>query len=179
MIVLAAGALALAGCSSTSAKVEHGEIHARTFSFVRTDTRAVPNYADKGARVHQAIHEAITRNLASRGVTRVDTGGDIIVGYLVITGNDVSTEMVDQYFGWSEDANTLHNKAQSAYTKKNNPNHFRAGTLLIDIRDSKAVKLLKRGYASRTGLQNLSDEDKAACIQEVVDEIFRDLRVAP
>ena len=55
---------------------------------------------------------------------------------------------------------------------------FQAGTLVIDIIDSKSYKLLKRGYATRPILKNLPDDAKAARIQDVVDEILRDLRVA-
>ena len=51
--------------------------------------------------------------------------------------------------------------------------------LVIDIIDSKSYKLLKRGYATRPTLKNLPDDAKAARIQEVVDEILRELRVAP
>jgi hypothetical protein len=154
-------------------------MRARTFSFVNTAGRPVPGYADNREAVHRMIHESITKSLAARGVARVDTGGDITVGYLVIIGNNASTELISDYFGWGEQAAALHDKAQSAYTSSKNPNYFEAGTLLIDLVDSKSFKLLKRGYATRPTLRNLPDEAKAARIQEVVDEILRDVRVTP
>ena len=97
---------------------------------------------------------------------------------LVIIGNGVVTESINDYFGYGENAEALHDKAHEAYTGSKNPNYFEAGTLLIDIVDSTSFKLLKRGYATRPTFKNLPDDVKAARIQEAVDEILRDMRIA-
>jgi hypothetical protein len=177
LLILAAGALALAGCSSTPTKVDTGNIRAGTFSFVNRGARPNPGYADNRQPVHAMIQDAITKNLAARGVTKVAGGGDVTVGYLVIIGNNVSTEAIADYFGYGEGASALHDKAHKAYTDSKNPNRFDAGTLVIDIIDSRTFKLLKRGYASRPVLQNVPDDVRAARLQEVVDEILRDARI--
>ena len=179
LLVLAAGALALAGCSSTPTKVDTGTIHARTFNFVNRGDRPNPAFTDNRQPVHTMIQDAITKNLAARGVTKTATGGDVTVGYLVIVGNGAATESINDYFGYGEDAEALHSKAHEVYTGSKNPNYFEAGTLLIDVIDSRSFKLLKRGYASRQLLKNISDDARAARIQEVVDEILRDVRFAP
>jgi hypothetical protein len=179
MLLLAASALALAGCSSTPTRVDHGPISARTFSFVKPETRSTPNFTDERQPVHTMIQEAITRNLAGRGVQKTDAGGDITVGYLVIVGDNASSASISDYFGYGEDPAALHAKAHSAYTSSKNPNYFEAGTLVIDLIDSQSFKLLKRGYATRPMLQNLPADARAARIQEVVDEILRDLRITP
>jgi len=177
ILLLAACALALAGCSSTPAKVDTGLIRARTFSFVNTGPRSAPAAADNRQAIHSMIQGAITKNLAARGVTRTAAGGDLTVAYLVVTGNNVSTTSISEYFGYSDDAWALSEKAHAAYTGNKNPNYFEAGTLLIDLIDSKTFKVLKRGYASRPVLRNLPDDARAARIQEVVDEILRDARI--
>ena len=105
-------------------------------------------------------------------------GGDVTVTYLVIVGNNTTTESISTYFGYSEDSSALHDKAHVAYTNTKNPNFFEAGTLLIDIIDSKSFKLLKRAYATRPLLRDLPPDAEAARIQEVVDEILSSLRVA-
>lgn len=179
LFTLAALALALAACSSTSAKVDAGAIPARSFSFVSRGARPAPQYADGRQRVHAMIQEAITRNLASRGVGKVETGGDVTVGYLLIVGNNATTASINDYFGYGEDAAALQEKAHKAYSGSKNPNYFEAGTLVIDIVDAKSFKLLKRGYATRPVLRSLPDEARAARIQEVVDEILRDVRIKP
>ena len=96
------------------------------------------------------IQEAITKNLAARGVKRVPAGGDVTVAYLVILGDNVSTRSINDYFGYSDDAWALHEKAQQAYTGTGNPNSFEAGTLLIDIIDNKGFKVRMRNYATRS-----------------------------
>jgi len=179
LLLLAASSLALASCSSTPAKVDHGPVRARTFSFVNTGAKPAPAYADNRQIIHPMIQDAITRTLAGRGVSRVPAGGDITVSYLVIIGDNASTTSINDYFGYGEDASALHEKAHAAYGKSKNPNYFEGGTLLIDLVDSKSFKLLKRGYATRPVLRDLPNDARAARIQEVVDEIFRDVRIAP
>ena len=66
----------------------------------------------------------------------------LIVAYLVIVGNNASTEAISTYFGYNRDAAALHDKAQDAYASSKNPNYFEAGTLLIDLIDAKTYKLL-------------------------------------
>ena len=50
------------------------------------------------------------------------SGGDVKVAYLVILGNNASTESMNTYFGYSRDAGALLDKAQDAYTSSKNPN---------------------------------------------------------
>ncbi len=176
LFLLAAGALALAGCSTPPNKVDSGTVHARTFSFVQRTTKPPPAYADNREVVHTMIQDAITKSLADRGVTKVASGGDVTVGYLVIVGNNATTESISDYFGYGEDAAALHEKAHAAYTGSKNPNYFEGGTLVIDIVDSKSFKVLKRGYATRPILRNLTNEARAERIQEAVNEILGSLR---
>ena len=168
-------AVLIAGCS-TPAKVDHGPIHAKTFSFVDRGTKPLPAYTDNRQDVHALVQQAITKNLASKGITKAPRG-DVTIGYLIIVGNNVSTMAVDDYFGYGEGAAELHDKAQSAYSSNKNPNYFEAGTLVIDIIDSSSFKLLRRNYATRPIIRDLPDDARAARIQEVVDEILRDLQV--
>ena len=172
--------LALAGCSSSSpTHVDSGKIRATSFSYVNTGPKPTPGYAENRAPIHSMIQGAITRSLGSRGLTQVATGGEVTVAYLIITGNNASTASINDFFGYGDDATALHEKAHKAYTGNKNPNYFEAGTLLIDLIDTKTYKLLKRGYATRPILRELPDDARAARIQEVVDEILRDVRVGP
>ena len=177
LLGLIAAVLVSAGCSSTPTKVDTGPIHARTFSFVNPGQ--TPDFADNRQAAHEMIQAAITKDLAARGVTRVAAGGDVTVGYLVIIGNNCSTEAINTYFGYSEGADALHDKAQAAYTGSKNPNYFEAGTLVIDIIDSKNYKLLKRNYGTGPVIRNITAEARAERIQEVVDEILKNLNVEP
>jgi hypothetical protein len=178
-ILLAVAVLALAGCSSTPTKVDTGPIRARTFSFVDRGNRPAPGFADSREAVHQMIQAAVAKNLATHGVTQTAAGGDVMVGYLIIIGNHVSTEAINDYFGYNAGAEALQDKAHEAYTGSKNPNDFEAGTLLIDITDGRSYRLLKRGYATRFLDPNATAELRAERIQSVVDEILKNLRVEP
>ena len=178
-LLLTLGALALAGCSSTPTQVDRGPIHASTFSFVDPGPKPVPAYAENRQAVHRMIQEAITHNLANRGVAQTPAGGEVTVAYLILTGNNVSTTAINDYFGYGRDAAALRGKAHDAHTDSKNPAYFEAGTLVIDLIDTRSFKLLKRGYATRSLLRDPPPDLRAARIQEVVDEILADLRVEP
>jgi hypothetical protein len=177
LLLLAAGALTLAGCSSTPTRVDKGPIRARTFTFVNPGPQAASRARERMQPVHQMIQEAITKNLAARGIARSAGGADITVAYLLVIGNNASTELIDDYFGYGGDGAALLDKASTAYSDSKNPNYFVAGTILIDLVDSRTRKLLKRNYTSRELLRNPSSAIMAARIQEAVNEILSDLRV--
>jgi len=176
LLLLAPVVLALAGCSSTKTNVDSGTIRAQTFSFVDRTTKP-PDYAEAREGIHAKVQESITKNLAARGVTKAASGGDVMVAYLVIVGNNASTASINDFFGYGRDDSGLHDKAQAAYAGDKNPNYFEAGTLVIDIIDGKSYKLLKRGYTTRKVVENLSEDQRAARYQEAVDEILRDLKI--
>jgi hypothetical protein len=179
LVVFGLTTLLFAGCSSTPTKVDHGPIKATSFSFVSTAGRAQPAYAEQRADVHKMIQDAITANLAGRGVTRVQTGGEITVAYLIIVGNNATTTSINDYFGYGRDVGALDEIAHEKYTQDNkNPNYFEAGTILIDIIDTRTGKLLRRNYASRPLLANPTAEMRAAQIQAGVNEALQGLRIA-
>ena len=114
--------------------VDTGPIAARTFSFLNTGPKEAPAYADKRTQVYTMINEAITRNLAAKGVSNVPSGGDITVAYLVIAGNNATTTSLNDYFGYTDDATKLVDKVHTEQTiKDQDRNYFEEGTLVIDI----------------------------------------------
>ena len=176
-VTLNLAALLVAGCSSTPTKVDSGSIRATTFSFIARTPGTAPAFADLRQQVDTMIQDSITRNLASKGLSRVASGGDVTVAYLLIVGNNVSTVAIHDYFGYGRDFAALQDKAQDAYAGSKNPNYFEAGTLLIDIIDSKTFKLLKRSYVTRPVLRDVSAEVRAGRIQEAVNEALKDVRI--
>src|SRR5262245_45876772 len=148
-LILAVGALVLAACSSIPTKVEHGTIHARTFSFVDPGAKPHPYFSDNRQIVHTMIQDAIAKNLAGRGLSKAAAGGEITVAYLVIIENNVSPTSIRDYYGYNSDVTVPLDEARSGYAGSKNGDYFEAGTLVIDIIDSKSFKLLKRGYATR------------------------------
>lgn len=177
LILLALGLLALAGCSSTPAKVDTGPVKARTFSFVQPATPPAPGTPANRAAVHTAIQEALARGLANRGVTRTQETGDLVAGYLLIVGDQAATQAISDYYGYGRSSSELLDKAQKAYSSSKSPNYFQAGTLIVDLIDARTSQLVWRGHVTRPILNNPSAEARQERIQEAVDELFRDLRV--
>src|SRR6187551_2730243 len=95
--------LVSANCFAVSTKVNRGPIHARTFNFVSRMGKPEANISDNREAVHKLIQSAITKNLAARGVSKVTSGGDVTVTYLLIKGNNASTEAIRDYFGYSDE----------------------------------------------------------------------------
>jgi len=178
VLTLSLAALLAAGCSSAPTKVDTGPIRAATFSFIASGPQPAPEFADNREQIHAMIQDSISRNLAGKGLSKVASGGDVTVAYLVIVGNNASTEAIYTYFGYGRDFAALQDKAQTAYSNSKNPNYFEAGTLLVDIIDAKSYKLLKRSYVARPLLRNPSAEVRAERIQEAVDAVLKDVRIA-
>ncbi|MGD0350217.1 MAG: DUF4136 domain-containing protein [Verrucomicrobiota bacterium] len=177
-VTLNLAALLVAGCSSTPTRVDTGPIRAASYNFISPPPSTTPAFADGREQIHAMIQDSISRNLAGKGLSKVASGGDVIVAYLVIVGNNASTTAINTYFGYDRDAAELHDKAQDAYTSSKNPNYFEAGTLLVDIIDAKTYKLLKRSYVVRPLLRNPSADVRAERIQEAVDAVLKDVRIA-
>lgn len=174
-LLLFAG-LVLAGCSSTPTKVDHGPIEASTFSLVDTSNRPPPNNTDTRQAVHAMIQSAITSNLAARGVRQVPSGGEVTVAYMIIVGDNVKTTSINDYFGYGRDAVELLDKAHSSSKRKQIPDAFEAGTLVVDIISGSDYKLLSRSYATRRILRDPSVTEREARVREVVDEVLRGVK---
>ncbi len=112
------------------------------------------------------IQKAIINNLTAKGLERTNGTGEVIVAYMIIVGNNVSTEAITTYFGMGRDADALHSKAEDAYSGSKNPNHFEAGTLVIDVLDAKTYELLYRNYVVRPIIGNATTTVRGERIQE-------------
>jgi hypothetical protein len=173
-------ALAVVGCSSVKNYVDKGHVKASTFSFLNPGGRQMPSYAETDKQAHAVIQQAIIHNLSEKGVKYVVTGGDVTVAYLVIVGNNAATTSLDQYFGYTEDSTALVGKVHAEQTgSKSDRGYFEAGTLVIDIVDPKASKLLQRRTIEAQVLRNLSVEQRTARAQSIVDQALKDLPISP
>jgi hypothetical protein len=177
--LIVAGAFALAGCSSVKTHVDTGPIQARTFSFMNVGTKDVPTYVERRKQAHAAVQEAITKNLTAKGVNHVPQGGDITVAYLIIAGNNATTTSLNEYFGYTSDATALMEKAHNEQAvKKSDRGYVEAGTLVIDILDSKTSNLLKRATIQAQILRELPLDAREARLQGLVDQALSDLRIS-
>lgn len=168
--------LAAACAPKVQTRVDTGPIRARSFAFVARDTPA-PRATNDIEQVHAAIQEAITIDLADKGVERVTSSPDVLVAYLVVVGDRTNTRSIDTFFGRGRPSGQLLNRAFEAYGRADSPTDLEAGTLLIDILDGRNAALLWRSHVTRAVLQNPSSELRAAHIQGAVDQALQGLRI--
>jgi hypothetical protein len=173
---LAVAVVAIAGCS-TPTHVDKGPIKANSFSFLLPGPLPEAAFAENRRQIHALVQEAIVNNLGAKGVRRIAEGGDVTVAYLIIVGNNATTSAINDYFGYGPDAIALADKAHEAYAEGNQRNYFEAGTLLIDIIDSRTHKVLARNYVTRPILRNPPADVRQARIQEAVNEALKGVRV--
>src|SRR3974390_1399227 len=132
----AAAAVAIAGCT-TPARVDTGPIKATSFSFLRPGPLPEAAFAENRQQVHAMVQEAIADNLTAKRMKEMGERGDVTVAYLIIVGNNATTCAINEYFGYGPDAMALVDKAHAVYTENSQRNYFEAGTLLIDVVDSR------------------------------------------
>ena len=173
---LVVAVVVIAGCK-TPARVDTGAIKASTFSFLHPGPLPEAAFSENRRQIHALVQGAINNNLAAKGLTGTASGGDVTVAYLIVVGNNVSTSAINDYFGYSADATALVDTAHKAYTQGDQRNYFEAGTLLIDLVDSRTQKVLLRNYVTRPVLQNPPLDVRKARIQEAVNEALQGVRI--
>lgn len=173
---LAVALVLIAGCK-TPARVDKGPIKAATFSFLHPGPLPEAAFSNNRQQMHALVHEAIANNLTGKGLKWMQSGGDVTVAYLIVVGNNVTTSAINDYFGYSADATALIDKAHKAYTDGEQRDYFQAGTLLIDLIDSRTQKVLVRNYVTRPLLQNPTADVQKARLQEAVNEALQGVRI--
>jgi hypothetical protein len=172
-------ASALVACSSVKTHEDKGRVTARTFSFLKLGPQSVPSYAEDRKEAHAMIQTALKNNLAAKGVSYVETGGDITVAYLVVVGNNVATTSLNTYFGYSADSAALTEKVHAQQTgDSKDRGYFEAGTLVIDILEPQTSKVLQRRSIQAEVLRNLPAEKRAARVQAIVDQALKDVVIS-
>ncbi len=176
--ILAAAAVAMAGCSSVKTHVDHGPVHAKTFSFINTGSRPAPAGADNQKQAHEMVQAAIAKDLAARGVKQVPAGGEVIVAYLIIVGNNVTTTSLNQYFGYGDDASALVNQVHNEQAVNGDTRfYFEAGSLVIDFVDPATSKLIYRETVKSDVRRDLPPDERAARMDRLVAKALKDVRI--
>lgn len=160
--LLVLGTLALAACSSISTTVDYDRsvdfTKYRTYSW--REGNRVPN-----PRADRRIKAAVDRVLESRGLTRVEDGGDLRAVYHGRTRREV---VVDSYnptwgygwrWGWGRGGFT---------TVREIP----IGTLIIDLVDTRENELAWRSTATSIIDRYAEPEEKARDLNEAVEKMF-------
>jgi len=120
------------------------------------DPRYINELTDK------RIRNAVDRELAAAGITRVEGKGDMEFHYHIIIDNKTMT--VTEPYG-SRYSRYLENRRTSVY-------QYKEGTLLIDMMDAKTNEVVWRGGATDV-ITEAASKDPEAAINYAVKEILK------
>ena len=142
-----------------------------TFRFVDTSKSERPFFVESSTPVNGMVENAITSEFINNGLALAENETDMIIGYLLIIQNNVTTKMIDNYFGYGRSSDDIGQLAhKKGVIKGKNPDNFRAGAIVIDLIDAETNDLVYRHYARRDMIENITDEKRQQRINEAVAE---------
>ena len=164
-------ALLFGGCA-TSVEMPKGRSKGYASArFIRLENPARPSGTETSQAVNAMIQEAIAAQFANHGLRIAETDADLIIAYLLIIQDNVSTRTIDEYFGYGRDTDGIAELAQErGVVKSNRPERFEAGAIVIDLLDARTNRLVYRSYARRDMVENVSDPVRRARIDDAVAE---------
>lgn len=134
----------------------------KTYSWERVQTRD-PLMVDR-------IKSAVNGSLAAKGLTEVPTGGDLSVVAIEVTHNEQTLDTFYNNFGGGRRFGGFGEATTTTET-------YRVGTLIVDVSDTAAKKLVWRGSASDT-LSDKSEKNIDNLDKDVV-KMFKNFPPAP
>lgn len=128
------------------------------------------------AAVEARIRAAIERELAAKGYTRSDAAkADFLVGYAGVTSRGLKAHKVNEYYGYQRfrpDNALPASTPGGAGRIELYQEQFTAGSLIVDVSQRKTKKLLWRGVAKTTLLENPTPEQSQRRIDTAVNKIL-------
>ncbi len=164
LVLMLAG---MAGCSS----VPMPKGNSKGYSSVRfiSEKKSAEFYeSDRSKEVNQLLQKAITSEFEKHGMA-VDAGADLIIAYLIIIQDNVSTVAIDKHFGYRDTTEML-DMVHERGTGGRNPEYVQKGAVVIDLINAEKNKLIYRNYAVRGTAPGLSGEALQARLAEVAEE---------
>lgn len=137
-----------------------------------SDNRFSPPSSERDRVIQSAIGEVFKSN----GLEYAPMDAELIIGYLVIRMDNVSTTVIPTYYGPD------HEKIRSLAHKKGvldnrNPGSFEVGAIVVDVIDAEKQELIYRGSAKRDilGLDEISEMKPLieSAVAEALEDFFR------
>jgi hypothetical protein len=140
-----------------------------SFRFIDKGNSADSRFEEPSEFRDRAAQAAIRDQFESKGLAFSTEDADLIVSYLYVKQDNVSTTAVPSYYGgdYRDIQSYAHKKG---VIKSNNPDFFEVGAIVIDILDAKTFKLVYRNFAKRD-IKGVTDEaEKQSLIDSAVAE---------
>jgi len=166
--ILAVSLFALTGCQSVK-KIEGTSKGYSTFRFIDMGPSGDDRFEEPAAEKDQVAQSAIREIFEANGLTYSTDDADLMIAYLFIRQNNVSTMVVPTYYGLE------HDKIQSYAHKKGvikgeQRESFDNGAIVIDIIELDSQKLIYRDWSVRD-VRGVSDKDeKIQLVEDVIAE---------
>ena len=161
--------LLLAACSGISTSTDYDPAanfgSYGTYSWAETEGTSMDDLTD--ARVRSAVDAT----LAAKGLSKMNSGGDLAVAYQVTTAdrktyNTVSTGWGGGYrYGWGGGGMGMTTTTEQNYTE---------GTVILAMFDQGTKSLVWKGTASGTVDPGKSPQERAETIQGAFDKMLKD-----
>jgi hypothetical protein len=170
-IVFITGAVLIAllsGCQSIKQPKGTSQGY-NSFRFIDKATTVDNRFEEPSEFRDRAAQNAIWEQFESHGLGIETKDADLIVAYLFVRQDNVSTLVVPTYYGpdYREIQSYAHKKG---VLKGNNADFFEVGAIVIDILDAKTNKLIYRGFAKRDIKGVTAEAEKRSLIDSAVQE---------
>lgn len=174
VILATAFTILLSGCQSidlpkgTSAGYE-------SFRFIEPNLANDERFEVPSDIKDQLIQAAIKAEFKANGLGFDPEGANLVVGYLIIKQDNVSTMAIPTYYGI--DSSKIRSLAHKKGVLKNESwDTFQVGAIVIDIFDTATNKLVYRNFAKRN-IKGIADEAElesliGSAVTETLDAFF-------
>jgi hypothetical protein len=170
---LAAAGLVLAACASVAVSTDYDPTFNfgpyRSFAWLQEQQPLTGDLRLDNPLLHQRLREAVERTLIARGYEKAAGAADFVVGYhLSLTQRyDVST--LQSHYGYGPGWNRVgYGPTDTVVTE------YEEGTLVIDVVDRRADRLVWRGQAYGRVRESPTPEEREQRVNRVVESILAD-----
>jgi len=140
--------------------------------FIRVNPASKLRTEAHSEKLNAMIQDAITAQFENNELNMSEDNADLIIGYLLIRQNNVSTAMVNDHFGYGRDSDKIMDRAheRGVVVKGGRTEAFEVGAIVIDLIDAETNELVYRNYAKRDIIDHISDDAREERITGAVRE---------
>jgi hypothetical protein len=161
--------LLLAACSGISTSTDYDP--AANFSSYGTYAWTSSGGASTDDLTNTRIKSSVDAALAAKGLSKVDSGGDLAVSYQVTTADRTTYNTINT--GWGGGYRYGWGGAGMGMTTTTEQNYME-GTIILAMFDEGTKNLVWKGTASDTIDPGKSPDERAKHIQSAIDKMLKD-----
>lgn len=141
--------------------------------FIKTSYATESGDLEDSPEVHRMIQSSIRNQFRANGITFDQPVAQLIVTYMLIRQNNVSTTMNRDYFGVGRDAQEIMDVAhEQGVIKNKRPDQFDSAALVVDILDASNNELIYRHYVDGDVTQNTDTATRQIRINNAVAQVL-------